>query len=350
VSEIQELRKQLTRYTDEVRRLREEIEPSKWKQHGRLQQVRVEARALAERVSEYEREQRAPRPEVDEYAAYCRAVGAGQREADPELLQRLRTAVQEGAPATADHPRLQDWYHTVELGNGMCSTGSFDLRVTVDQHGLPESLEGKTALDVGTCDGFWAFEMERRGADRVVAIDIERFGDFDWLPQVRATKTDRLLNRRMDNGFWLAHAMRGSRVEHRICSVYDLSPDNVGTFDIVFCGSLLMHLQSPLAALINICSVTRERAVITTLFSEELEAVAPDKPLLSFGQRYPDLASEVQPQLGASVVYWHVNTRGLQELMEYAGFARTEPLAPVPLAPSDDLCAVVVGHAAQPAR
>ena len=185
---------------------------------------------MAEQISEYEREQHAARPEVDEYAAYCRAVGARDREADPELLQRLRGAVCERAPADPDHPRLQGWYHTVELGNGLSSTGRFDLRTTVDLHGLPESLKGKTALDVGTCDGFWAFEVERRGADRVVAIDIEHFGDFDWLPQVRASKTPQLLNRRMDKGFWLAHAMRGSRVEHQVCSVYDLSPDTVGTF------------------------------------------------------------------------------------------------------------------------
>jgi hypothetical protein len=25
----------------------------------------------------------------------------------------------------------------------------------VDRYGLPESLEGKTALDIGTADGFW---------------------------------------------------------------------------------------------------------------------------------------------------------------------------------------------------
>jgi tRNA (mo5U34)-methyltransferase len=237
----------------------------------------------------------------------------------------------------------------VELGHGLCSTGRFDLRDTVDLHGLPESLEGKTVLDVGTCDGFWAFELERRGAERVVAIDIERFGGFDLLPEVRALRTARFLERRMDHGFWLAHAMRGSRVEHQVCSVYDLSPDTVGTFDVVFCGSLLMHLFSPLHALLNIRSVTREKAVIATLLSEEFEAAAPDRPLLSFGQRGPDLA-KARPQLGASAVYWHVNTRGLQEMMEYSGFGRTEPLPPVPLAPTDSLCAVVVGYTADSAQ
>ena len=48
----------------------------------------------------------------------------------------------------------------------------FDLRPFVDRYGLPESLEGMRCLDVGTWDGFWAFEMERRGGE-VVGIDLD---------------------------------------------------------------------------------------------------------------------------------------------------------------------------------
>jgi hypothetical protein len=126
--------------------------------------------------------------------------------------------------------------------------------------------------------------------------------------------------------------------------VYELAPETVGKFDVVFCGSLLLHLLSPLQALVNIRSVTREMAIIATLLSEEIEQVAPDKPWLSFGHRGPDLATEGYPQLGAQAVYWHVNSRALQELMEYAGFARTEPLEPVRLRPTSIKCAVVVGY------
>src|SRR4051794_2756443 len=56
------------------------------------------------------------------------------------------------------------WYHTLDLGAGVSTDGMFDLRPFVDLYGLPDSLEGKRVLDVGTFDGFWAFEMERRGA------------------------------------------------------------------------------------------------------------------------------------------------------------------------------------------
>jgi tRNA (mo5U34)-methyltransferase len=264
------------------------------------------------------------------------------------LIEELRSAVLAAAPRSAEHPDLTEgWYHTVELGDGLCSTARYDLRATADRYGLPESLEGKTALDVGTCDGFWAFEMERRGAERVVAIDVERLRDFDFLPWVRESMGP-MVDTPMDNRFWLAHALRGSRVERRLCSVYDLSPETLGTFDVVFCGSLLMHLYSPFEALVNIRSVTREMAVIATLHSDQLEQAAPEEPWLSFGHRWPDLYTEGYGQLGAQAVYWHVNTRALQELMEYAGFARTEPLEPVPLLPTDARCAVVVGHPDRP--
>ena len=44
----------------------------------------------------------------------------------------------------------------------------------------PQSLRGKRCLDVGTYDGFWAFEMERRGAAEVVAVDVLDHARWDW--------------------------------------------------------------------------------------------------------------------------------------------------------------------------
>jgi tRNA (mo5U34)-methyltransferase len=240
-------------------------------------------------------------------------------------------------PTGLDDPRLAGWYHTVDLGNGLRSQGDYDLRSTVDLHGLPESLKGKTALDIGTWDGFWAFEMERRGADRVVAIDVERWGDFDWLPWIRESKGSQV-ETPSDENFWTAHGMRNSKVERKLCNVYDLSPESVGVFDVVFCGSLLLHLKDPLKALVNIRSVTRERAIIVTLLAEEIEQQVPGKPWVSVGHRAGESL------LGEACIYWHFSTRGLQEMMEYAGFERTEPIEPVPMPPTENRSAVVIGY------
>ena len=65
----------------------------------------------------------------------------------------------------------RQWYHTLELAPGVRTPGWFDLRETAAAL-LPASLAGRRCLDVGTFDGFWAFEMERRGAAEVIAIDI----------------------------------------------------------------------------------------------------------------------------------------------------------------------------------
>ena len=221
-----------------------------------------------------------------------------------------------GLPTSQDDPRLQGWYHTIDLGNGLVSKGAYDHRPVVDRYGIPASLAGKTALDIGTFDGFWAFELERRGADRVVAIDIARIGDFDWVPSMRASlgaSADRQSN------FPLAHAMRHSRVERKICSVYDLSPKSVGLFDVVFCGDVLLHLFNPIQALLNICAVTREMAIIQTSLDEGIESAHPDRPWLRFGAR------DAEKVLGEHCTYWIFSTRALQEMMEYAGFRATEP-------------------------
>ena len=117
----------------------------------------------------------------------------------------------------------------------------------------PRDLAGKRCLDVGTWDGFWAFEMERRGAadgrrdrhrrprragtGRRASACGERHG-LEVLRRgqgarrgLRASRTSAL----------------GSRVERRDLSVYDLDPDERRHFDVVFLGSLLLHLRDPVA-------------------------------------------------------------------------------------------------------
>ena len=219
-------------------------------------------------------------------------------------------------PRDPDDPRLQNWYHTIELGNGLVSQALYDHRPVVDCYGLPVSLEGKTALDVGTFDGFWAFELERRGAKEVVAIDVPAIGDFDWLPQLKSTLGPIAAR---ESHFVLAHEMRRSRVRRTLCSVYDLSPETVGTFDVVFCGDVLLHLFNPLKALLNIRAVTRELAVIQTTVDDGIEKLHPDMPWLRFGNR------AYERVLGDQCTYWLFSTRALREMMEYAGFRETEP-------------------------
>jgi tRNA (mo5U34)-methyltransferase len=231
---------------------------------------------------------------------------------------------------------LDGWYHTIDLGDGLVSRGYWDHRTIVDCYGIPESLAGKTALDVGTADGFWAFELERRGADRVVAIDVETHADFDWLPGRMPPHAGQHL---MKRNFDIAHARLGSSVEHITCSVYDLSPEVAGKFDVVFCGSLLLHLMNPIRAMINIRSVVEEVAIIESLAEPGLDAI--EEPLLRFGHSN----SESEP--GEAGIYWRFGRRAMQELLTYTGFERSELMPPFLMPPHNFEAVAIHGYPSQ---
>ena len=89
------------------------------------------------------------------------------------------------SPAVAG-ARLSDqiasisWYHTLELAPGVVTPGWFDHRSVLDAIPLPADLSGQRCLDVGTFNGFWAFELERRGAAEVHAVDVLDPRRWDW--------------------------------------------------------------------------------------------------------------------------------------------------------------------------
>src|SRR5690349_9352773 len=93
------------------------------------------------------------------------------------------------------------WWHSFELPDGSRIDGVCDLealRRRVSQFPIPADLRGKRVLDIGAWDGWFSFEMERRGAE-VVAID------------------------RWDNPrFHEIRRLLGSRVEYRQLDVYEL--------------------------------------------------------------------------------------------------------------------------------
>ena len=149
------------------------------------------------------------------------------------------------------------WYHTIDLGPDVTTPGWFDLRPIVDRMPWPE-IAGKRCLDIGTYDGFLAFEMERRGAAEVVAVDIADPDAWDWPARLRVrggSELARLAGADKAAGFYLVAEMLGSKVKRHEVSIYDLDPAELGTFDVVVCGSLLLHLRDPGRALEAVRSV-----------------------------------------------------------------------------------------------
>ena len=173
-----------------------------------------------------------------------------------------------------------EWYHTIELAPGLITPGWFDTRRAVDRVLLPASLAGKRCLDVGTFDGFWAFEMERRGAKEVVAVDVDDRRSWDWPGNSRADDIEQFVRQGQQGvGFRIAHDAIGSSVRRESCSVYDLDPSRVGMFDFVYMGSILLHLRDPVGALQAVRSVCSGQLLVVDLIDLPLTAMFPRRPI-----------------------------------------------------------------------
>ena len=114
-----------------------------------------------------------------------------------------------------------DWFHSIAVGDGITTPGV--VSVEYEEH-LLKSLQISTrldelrVLDIGTYDGFYAFEAERRGAREVVAIDVNPI-------DCRCFK--------------LASDLLESKVKYHHMSVYEMDEQVLGgKFDLVlFPGS-----------------------------------------------------------------------------------------------------------------
>ena len=121
------------------------------------------------------------------------------------------------------------WWHTIDLGNGIITPGHVDQRTELAKLHLPD-LTDKTVLDLGTWDGYYAFEVEKLGASRVLAVDTWAIGTGYA-------------------GFNYARSALKSRVEMMQADVMILLPGDLGRWDVVLFLGLLYHLRHPLLAL-----------------------------------------------------------------------------------------------------
>ena len=215
------------------------------------------------------------------------------------------------AAEVADYP----WYHTLDLGDGVVTAGMFDHRPVLQRYPLQADLSGLRCLDVGTMDGFWAFEMERRGASEVVAVDAPNPLALDWPVSLRDT-AEKSLDETKEARFTLAHRALASRVKRIERTVYEIDPADLGTFDVVFCGDLLVHLRDPVGALERLHAVCRGSAIVTN-------------PIERFGlrDRLPLARLDGVDEFG----WWTTNLAGLVRMVRAGGFATVEPSPPFKL-------------------
>jgi tRNA (mo5U34)-methyltransferase len=192
----------------------------------------------------------------------------------------------------------------MELAPGVVTPGWFDLRPILDRLPWPD-VAGRRCLDVGTYDGHLAFELERRGAAEVVALDIADHESWDWPVRVRrrGIGLDQIAGEK-GAGFRAARAALGSSVERVELNVYDLAPERVGTFDVVVCGDLMLHLRDPVRAVEAIASVC-SGAFLST---EEVLLSGGRRPLAEL-DGVTDLCQ-----------WWRANRAGHRRIVEAGGF------------------------------
>jgi tRNA (mo5U34)-methyltransferase len=196
------------------------------------------------------------------------------------------------------------WYHTLELAPGVLTPGMFDLRGHVHRYGLPERMDGMRVLDVGTWDGFWAFEFERRGAAEVVALDLDDERELDYPPRRRPASFPRTPR---GAGFALARETLGSNVHRVVQNIYTADPAELGTFDFVFCGLVLIHLRDQLLALERIARLCRGTFVSC------------EEPDPSVGW-LPFPAARYRADRDKAVVFWLPSARAWRRMIWTAGF------------------------------
>jgi SAM-dependent methyltransferase len=199
------------------------------------------------------------------------------------------------------------FYHRMELPGVGVVGGQWDLRRTIGDYLAGFRFASKRVLDVGAASGFPSFEMERRGAE-VVSFDMSPDGQWDIVPLAGADLAAEFHHKReswkaLTNAYWFAHAALRSSAKVCYGDIYRL-PDTLGTFDVAFLGSVLLHLQNPFEALRSAARRTRDALIVT-----EPAYPAPGAQMEFVPTRH-----------GPSDTWWRLSQGCVAQMMDVLGF------------------------------
>jgi tRNA (mo5U34)-methyltransferase len=205
---------------------------------------------------------------------------------------------------------LGPWFQNLRLAGVETAPGHFlgdypTCKWRRFAHALPADLRGASVLDIGCNAGFYALEMKRRGANRVVGID----------PDPR----------------YLAQAAFAASLLDLPLELHQLSVYEVGRlaarFDIVLFMGVLYHLRHPLLAL----DLIREHVVGDLLVFQSLQrgtpgvgAVAADYAFrdtsLFEDSRAPRLHFIEHRYAGDPTNWWIPNQAAVEAMLRSSGF------------------------------
>lgn len=223
------------------------------------------------------------------------------------------------------------WYHTIDLGDGLITPGMYDYRSTLSAFRFPETMRGMQVLDVGSATGFFAFELERRGA-RVVSVELPSLESLDRFPgqttEQVVSKIGRMLESCRSEGaapapypaaelyfallegpFQFCKRRLNSKVERCYSTVYDLTAEKLGgaVFDLVFVGDVLVHTLYPLRALAALAPLCKGTLVLSQVMPEQ-----PAEPAML----YVGGANPTEDD----VSWWLPNQSCMEQMLKKLGF------------------------------
>jgi len=127
-----------------------------------------------------------------------------------------------------------EFYHTFRIPEkGINITGQWDLNPTLEHFKF--DVKGKTLLDVACRDGFYSYHFERRGAI-VTGLDMD----------------DRTARRYI-------HKAIGSGVKFLHRNAYSIKDLPEKSFDVVFAGDVVCHVEDPLRLLKQMHHAAKEK-------------------------------------------------------------------------------------------
>lgn len=148
---------------------------------------------------------------------------------------------------------LGEWFHNLDLYGVHTAPNHFlgdypNVKWKYISSQIPANLNGASVLDVGCNGGFYSVAMKRRGAGRVLGIDV----DDRYLSQARFAATTLDLD-----------------IEFEKCSVYEVERVG-GQFDYVLFMGVFYHLRYPLYALDKVIKKVAAKLVFQTMIRGSL--------------------------------------------------------------------------------
>jgi 2-polyprenyl-3-methyl-5-hydroxy-6-metoxy-1,4-benzoquinol methylase len=137
------------------------------------------------------------------------------------------------------------WWHTINFPDGYKTKGLHDYDTSAGDRYLFPNVKGKTVLDIGTFDGYWAARAMKEGAKECVSVDMNH--------RETAVITSEAFGFNYDS----------SRLQYNMNL-----PIGFTRFDIVLNYGVVYHLYNPVQGILNSILAANELVLIESAVNQ----------------------------------------------------------------------------------